>query len=310
MAGSRVGRDRWRQVCGWLALAAAALWALKFTFIVATPEYAPGDQIPPTLELLDRWYVQFVAPALGSLLGLVALSGLAEPLVRGRRWFIGLPIALVVSLLGTMALSGLVNTLATRAIDSSSIAADVEPGVLVSAAALLLVSAVLLRPTSRGWALGAVLALGGGVWITPAILVASGATLEGWLVVAYQVGLYLLVAGATRLVADAQRSGRYRAGVLSVLGVIATFTVAGWPPVLSGGFGWAMVGGLGVAEALRRLVQARRPDRCGQRVRSRRSGASGAALQRRYAALWGTSSRCARGPRSACGCGIECPAVA
>ena len=127
MAGSRVGWDRWRQICGWLALVAAALWALKFTFIVAAPEYAPGDQIPPTLELLDRWYVQFVAPALGSLLGLVALSGLAEPLVRGRRWFIGLPIALVVSLLGTMALSGLVNALATRAVDSSSIAASVEP---------------------------------------------------------------------------------------------------------------------------------------------------------------------------------------
>ena len=233
---------------------AAALWALKFTFIVAAPEYAPGDQIPPTLELLDRWYVQFVAPALGSLLGLVALSGLAEPLVRGRRWFIGLPIALVVSLLGTMALSGLVNTLATRAIDSSSIAADVEPGVIIQAAALLLVSAVLLRPTPRGWALGAVLALGGGVWVTQAILVASGATLEGWLVVVYQVGLYLLAVGATWLVADALRSGRYRAVVLSVLGVIATFTVAGWLPVLSGGFGLAMVGGLGVLVGLRRLI--------------------------------------------------------
>jgi hypothetical protein len=247
-------------MCGWLALVAASVWALKFTFIVATPEYAPGDQIPPTLELLDRWYVQFVAPTLGSLLGLVALSGLAEPLVRGRRWFVGLPIALVVSLLGTMALSGLVNTLATRSIDSSSIAADVEPDVLLSATALLLVSAVLLRPTPRRWALGAVLALGGGLWITQAILVASGATLEGWLIVAYQIGLYLLVVGATWLVADALRSGRYREVVLSLLVTTAAITVAGSLPVLSGGLGLVMAGGLGVVVGLRRVVTGR-PDR-------------------------------------------------
>jgi hypothetical protein len=194
-----------------------------------------------------------VAPTIGALLGLVALSGLAEPLARGRRWYIGLPLAVGVALLGTFALSGLVNSLAARSIDSSSIAAGTEPDVIISAAMLLLLSALLLRPTPRGRALGVVLAIGGGMWITQAILVAAGLPLEGWLVVSYQVGLYLMAVGGTWLLADALRSGRYRVVVLSGLAIVCAVAVAGSLPVLSGGLWLVTVGGLAAAAGLRRL---------------------------------------------------------
>lgn len=254
MAGDGLGWVRWRQICGWLALTAATLWALKFTFIVATPDYAPGEPIPKVVSLLGDWYVGLVGPTLGSVLGLVAVSGLAEPLVRRRRWFVGLPVAVAVALVGTMAITGLTNTLATWSIESANLPADSEPAVLFGAVALMLVSAVLLHPTPSGSALGAVLGLGGILWITQAILVALGATVEGWLVVVYQAGLYLLAVGATWLVAAALRAGSYRAVALGALAIIAASAV-GSLPLLSGGLGLLMVGSLGVVEGVRRMTR-------------------------------------------------------
>lgn len=252
MAGNSVGWTRWRQICGWLALAAATLWALKFTFIVATPDYASDAQVPPMLEFLNRWFVQFAAPTVGSLLAIVAFSGLAEPLVRRMRWFFGVPIAIASALLGTIALSVIINATAAWAVDAGLISAAVEPEVIIEAALLLVISTVLLRPVPHGRLLGTVLAVGGLLWIIQPIMIATGTPLQGWAIAAYQFGLYLLAVGASWLLAHALRSRRYRAAALGAAMVFVAYA-AGAIPLLAGGLGLFLVGGLALAASVPRL---------------------------------------------------------
>jgi hypothetical protein len=143
--------DLWRVACGWTAAVAAGCWALKFgIWAVLVARYTHGavdDKLhgPGLLVAL----VVFVLPTLGSLLGLIAGSGLVVPWVRSRRWFVGVPLAIVSAFVVTFVLSTVINASARLFDGLSSRLWTVEGTDLTAALLLAGLAAVLLAGPGR-----------------------------------------------------------------------------------------------------------------------------------------------------------------
>ena len=139
--------DRWRTWCGWLAIASAMAWAAKFLVWTILAAGYTGGRVddhpsgPAPLVLL----VGFVLPTAGSVMGLIAGSGLAVPLVRTRPWNVGIPLAVLSAALVTVALSTLVNASTSLFADADSLLWRVEGTDLVGSVLLLALGLLLLR---------------------------------------------------------------------------------------------------------------------------------------------------------------------
>jgi hypothetical protein len=146
--------DRWRTFCGWAALVGAACWAIKFlVWALLAAQYTDGqvsnavaERVGPTVLVV---LVTFLLPTAGSVLGLVAGSGLVVPWVRTRPWFVGVPLAALSALAVTLLLSTLTNTAAALFSGAQSQALRIEGTDLVGAALLAALGLVLLKAPGR-----------------------------------------------------------------------------------------------------------------------------------------------------------------
>jgi hypothetical protein len=130
--------DEWRVLCGYLALTAAAIWALKFALVALFPDSAIAEALYGVL-----------IPILGSLAVLVIGSGFVAPLVRGRRWWIAVPLAIVSAFVFTIVANGIVYDHVDRYLGdhaSSQLVQD-EGAVLATVAVLALAALLLLLPS-------------------------------------------------------------------------------------------------------------------------------------------------------------------
>ena len=144
--------DRWRTFCGWAALVGAACWAVKFlVWAVLASQYTDGQVSNAAAERAGPAVlvalVTFLLPTAGSVLGLVAGSGLVVPRVRTRPWFVGVPLAVLTALVVTLVFSTLINASNALFSGASSEAWRVEGSDLVAAALLTMLGLVLLRRT-------------------------------------------------------------------------------------------------------------------------------------------------------------------
>jgi hypothetical protein len=239
MTRSEVRWARWQRLCGWLAFTTAVIWAVKFALLTSTGG-RPGDVISA--------FTGFLAPTLGSLLGLIAAFGVAVPLVARRRWFIALPVVAVLGLLTAMAISALSNaTVQLPFVDASPSPVVRAEGPIVTTALLCAALAVwLLRPRVDSPVAASVLVVGGALWLVKGVAVAAGAELSGWIVGVYQAGLWALLIAMVWLAARALSSGRYGYVAWVAAAVVAAQVIAA-VPVLSGELGVLAVGGLALA---------------------------------------------------------------
>ncbi len=125
-------------LCGYLALTAAAIWALKFALVALFPDTALAESL-----------YGFLLPILGSLAILVIGSGFVAPLARGRRWWIAVPLAIVSALAFTFVANSIVYDNVDRYLGdhaSSQLVQD-EGAVLATAAVLALAALLLLLPS-------------------------------------------------------------------------------------------------------------------------------------------------------------------
>jgi hypothetical protein len=135
--GTEMELARWQRWCGWAAVSTAAIWAAKFVLLLVVS----GN--PGSVEFLTG----FVLPSTASVLGLVAVTGLAAPFVVGRSRRTVALASVLVAVGATLAFSALANA----SLDWSPIATSgnvvvrTEASVLVSAAIFGLVGFFLLK---------------------------------------------------------------------------------------------------------------------------------------------------------------------
>jgi len=145
--------NRWRRVCGWLALAGATAWALKFALLALLVLMIPGASDPDTFDAsvpaFALLFIGFLLPTLGSLTGLVAGSGLVAPLATNRPWYIGVPSAVVSAIAVSMALGSIAGWAQSQFFDGSSSALLAGEGVVLVSAALMIGLALLLLLPGR-----------------------------------------------------------------------------------------------------------------------------------------------------------------
>ena len=235
-------RRRWQAVSGWAALVSALLWVTKFTLLSAAPD-AP----------FTAPFVGFLAPAFGSLLGIVAATGALLPVLRGRRWWLAVP-ASAVAAVATIIAASVVSAAGARLMaGASSPLVRVEGSILVGAAFWALVAAWLLRPRLTSARLGALLAIGGACWLVAGIAAAGGVTVEGWVVGLYQAGLWTYLLSTALGLVLAVRDRRPRLAALLVGGYVGA-SVLGAVPLLSGQLGLIALA-VACLAAARRLVR-------------------------------------------------------
>jgi len=146
--------DRWRRFCGWAALFGAACWAVKFlVWAVLAAQYTDGqvdnaaaERAGPTVLVA---LVTFLLPTAGSVLGVVAGSGLVVPWVRTRPWFVGVPLAVLAALVVSLLISTLTNASTALFSGASSEVLRVEGTDLFGAALLTILGLVLLKGPGR-----------------------------------------------------------------------------------------------------------------------------------------------------------------
>jgi hypothetical protein len=240
--GSTMTWRRWQRGCGWLALTTAVIWATKFALLAST-----GGRPSAVVST----FTGFLAPTLGSLLGLVAAFGVAAPVVARLRWWVAVPLAAVAGLATAVMISAVSNATAQLPFvaQSSSEVLRAEAPIVTTALLCAVLALWLLRPRLDSPVAALVLAIGGLLWLVKGIAVAGGADLSGWTVGVYQAGLWALLVAAVWLAVRVAHAGHV--GYLAVALAVAIGTqVIGAIPVLGGELGVLVVGGLALALAV------------------------------------------------------------
>lgn len=239
MSGREVRGTRWQRFCGWLAVVTAVIWAVKFALLASVT----GEPVA-----VVGAFTGFLAPSLGSVLGLVAALGVVAPVVGGRPWWVAVPASVVVGLAAVAAISGLSNATARLpfVVESSSPVLRAEAPILTTALLYAVLAVWLLRPRLESPLAALALTLGGALWLVKGVAVAGGAARSGWVVATYQVGLWSLLVAAVWLVARELRGRRY-ASVAVGLGVVVVTQLVGAVPVLGGELGLLTLAGVALA---------------------------------------------------------------
>jgi len=228
---------RWQRFCGWLALVTATIWATKFALLTATN----GD--PGAFSV----FTGFLAPTSGSLLGLVAATGVVAPFLSRCRWWVGLPLSAVTGLLVVAFASAVTNGSSQLpfVVASTSPVLRMEAPIVAASIFWLLVAAWLLRPSLHSGAAAVLLLIGGALWAVKAVAVVAGASIDGWVVVVYQAGLWALLVSAAWLGVRSLRDRKYPRVVIA-LPVTWAAMMLGSASVLRGELGVFSVGLLAV----------------------------------------------------------------
>jgi hypothetical protein len=234
--------DGWQHICGWfLIIGAGGGLLLKFGGLAGwcdNPEICGPGFVRP---LASDAAIRIADPATGvgigllSSLGVIGLFGLAAPFVRGRRWWWAGALLLVVGF-ATSLLLNLIEALWMQApwittFDPRHLIAS-ESQVVVRSAVVLGFGLFLLRPRPSARMLGVGLAIGGGLWLAKiALVVARGqAPVEGWPILLYQTGLWVLLVSAGWITARALRSRDLRPLLLVTGLVVVGVTLEGSLP--------------------------------------------------------------------------------
>lgn len=111
--------NRWRRICGWLAVVSAAAWAIKFVLwaVIAMTASDTGELAEQPAPPLVAALIGFLLPTVGSVAALVAGSGLAAPLVRGRPLWLGIIAAIGSALAVSVAFGALSDAVQSTILD-------------------------------------------------------------------------------------------------------------------------------------------------------------------------------------------------
>ena len=111
--------NKWRRICGWLAMVSATAWAITFilwAMIVLTASES-GELAELSAPSAVAALIGFLLPTVGSLAALVAGSGLAAPLVRGRPLWLGIIAAIGSALVVSVAFGALSDVFQSAVLD-------------------------------------------------------------------------------------------------------------------------------------------------------------------------------------------------
>jgi magnesium-transporting ATPase (P-type) len=111
--------NRWRRICGWLAVVSATAWAIKFILwaMIALTSSESGELADQPAPSVVAALIGFLLPTVGSVAALVAGSGLAAPLVRGRPLWLGIIAAIGSALVVSVAFGALSDAFQSTVLD-------------------------------------------------------------------------------------------------------------------------------------------------------------------------------------------------
>ena len=141
--------NRWRRICGWLAVVSATAWAIKFILwgLIALTASAGGQLAEQPAPSVVAALVGFLLPTLGSIAALIAGSGVAAPLLEGRPLWLGVTVAIGSALLVSVAFGALSDAFQSTVLDYvNSPLLKLEGTDLVSVVLEGSLAAVLLLP--------------------------------------------------------------------------------------------------------------------------------------------------------------------
>jgi hypothetical protein len=223
----------WQRFAGWSAVIAFGAWISKFILYSAIGGYQETAYAFLTGPL----------PTVAAVAGLVAMLGIVAPLVANR----GRAVRLIASIGGGLAATLVLGAIQNTVQDWPVIVSTEDPinaqnlfGALYS----LLIAFWLLRPRATP-GVAVLAALGGLAWTFNAVMVARGASIDGWVVVLYQVGLFSLLVAASWAGARLIRGGHYLAVIGGAIVMVALLSLPNVIPV--GHNAWIAIMGLGTA---------------------------------------------------------------
>ncbi|MCA1705544.1 MAG: hypothetical protein LC808_20715 [Actinobacteria bacterium] len=127
---------RWQRICGWAAVGSAVAWLTKFVVLLSL-DGRPGALRPLT---------EFVLPTIGSVLGFVAVFGIAIPFVRRQSRVVALTVTAAIGLVVAVVISAAANSIGGwSAVESSgNVVVREQSSTIVSGLLEALVAAWLL----------------------------------------------------------------------------------------------------------------------------------------------------------------------
>jgi membrane protease YdiL (CAAX protease family) len=129
--------NRWRRICGWLALLAGFAWLAKFVLVFVQDGYADSTEA----------LTGFLLPSLGSIAGLVASLGIAVPLVSRQRVVLAGLACVLTGFVCAFCISEISNAIAAvpAISDSNNFAVRTQTAPLVSGLLWCLAAAWMLK---------------------------------------------------------------------------------------------------------------------------------------------------------------------